>query len=254
MNGTLTGAVAIVTGGASGLGKACVDLLAARDVRVISVDFSYTERAVATDAPIVLYPADVSSEGDIQNLIAYVAETYGRLDIIVNCAGICLTQPVYDFTTDTPHSLSDFAKMLQVNTIGTFNVIRLGVGLMSRNQPNTDGARGVIINVASSLGLESGPGVVGYGGSKAAIIGMTLGYAREFSPVGIRVATISPGMMRTPMLKEQYLARATEIALFPRRPGHPDEFAHLVQAIIENPLINGEVIRLDTGSRYPQGL
>lgn len=197
-------------------------------------------------------PTDVTSEADVQKALDIARDKYGRLDVAVNCAGIGVAYKTYNFNKDRPHVLEDFAKVINVNTVGTFNVIRLSVGLIGKNEPNEDGQRGVVINTASVAAYDGQMGQAAYSASKGAIVGMTLPIARDLSTQGIRCVTIAPGLFDTPLLASlpqkvrDFLASTIP---FPKRLGDPDEYAHLVQSVIENPLLNGEVIRLDGALR-----
>ncbi|XP_055340633.1 3-hydroxyacyl-CoA dehydrogenase type-2-like [Paramacrobiotus metropolitanus] len=253
--------VALVTGGASGLGLACVEHFCKLGVKVIAVDLpgdgKATELAKFGDA-VQFMPADVTSEQDISQIIDHIEKQYGHLDVCINSAGIQVRQLAYDFQKQKPHDLQLWTKVLTVNTMGTFNVLCLAVGLMAKNTPNEDGERGVVINLSSSLGFEGSAGFSAYAASKAAINGMTLPLAREFGPMGIRVVAIAPGLMETPMttnfppqLKDALFERFTNIAAFPKRAGRAEELARFVQSVVETPMINAEVIRFDGGSRNP---
>lgn len=174
------------------------------------------------------------------------------MDVIVNAAGIALAYKVYNFNKNIPHDLNQFNNVLNVNVSGTFNIIRLSLPLMYNNTPNKDGLRGVIINTASVAAFEGQIGQVAYSASKAAIVGMTLPLARDLANIGIRVVTIAPGIFDTPMLgnlPEKVRLYLTRSVPFPKRLGTPDEYAQLAQHIVENPLLNGEVIRLDGALR-----
>lgn len=179
-------------------------------------------------------------------------EKFGKLDVVVNAAGIAVAHKTYNFKKKMPHRLEDFTKVITVNTIGSFNVIRLAVGLMAENTPNVDGQRGVIVNTASVAAYDGQMGQAAYSASKGGIVAMTLPLARDLSSDGIRVVTIAPGLFDTPMLQalpdkvRSYLAKSIP---FPQRLGAPDEYAQLVQSIVENPLLNGETIRLDGALR-----
>lgn len=170
----------------------------------------------------------------------------------MNAAGIAVAHKTYNSNKMIPHRLDDFAKVINVNTVGTFNVIRLAVGMMIQNTPNQDGQKGVIINTASVAAFEGQIGQAAYSASKGAIVGMTLPIARDLAKDGIRVVTIAPGLFDTPLLRalpdkvRNFLSKTVP---FPQRLGHPDEYAMLVQQIVENPLLNGETIRLDGALR-----
>lgn len=187
------------------------------------------------------------------NALGLTKDRFDRLDFVVNCAGIAFPEKVYDFKKNKPHSLSSFQRVLNVNTVGTFNVIRLAAGVIGQNDPDGNGQRGVIVNTASVLGYDAQTGLTAYGASKAAIIGMTLPIARDLSSQGIRVVTIAPGLFETKMtgeLPKEVTKFIITTIPFPKRSGQPAEFAQLVQAIVENPMLNGEVIRLDGAARF----
>lgn len=196
--------------------------------------------------------ADVTSEKDVQAALTLAKEKFGRVDVAVNCAGIAVAIKTYNLKKNQAHTLEDFQRVLNVNLLGTFNVIRLVAGEMGQNEPDQGGQRGVIINTASVAAFEGQVGQAAYSASKGGIVGMTLPIARDLAPVGIRVMTIAPGLFGTPLLTSlpekvrNFLASQVP---FPNRLGDPAEYAHLVQAIIENPFINGEVIRLDGAIR-----
>ncbi|XP_055845751.1 3-hydroxyacyl-CoA dehydrogenase type-2 [Episyrphus balteatus] len=248
-------AVSLVTGGASGLGRATAERLAKNGAKVVLADLSTSKGndvAKELGENVVFVPVDVSSEKDIENALQVAKDKFGRLDLAVNCAGTAVAFRTYNFNKSLPHKLEDFARVLTINTVGTFNVIRLSAGLMGTNEPNQDGQRGVIINTASVAAYDGQIGQAAYSASKAAVVGMTLPIARDLSTQGIRVCTIAPGLFNTPMLASlpekvrTFLAKSIP---FPQRLGEPSEYAHLVQAIYENPLMNGETIRIDGALR-----
>lgn len=175
------------------------------------------------------------------------------MDALVNAAGIGVAFKTYNFNKDRPHSLEDFVKVQMVNTVGTFNVCRLGVGLIGANEPDgVDNQRGVVVNTASVAAFDGQMGQVAYSASKGAIAGMTLPMARDLASQGIRVVTVAPGLFDTPLLAslpEKVKASLAKTVPNPSRLGDPDEFAHLVQHIILNKMLNGEVIRLDGALR-----
>ncbi|XP_023227516.1 3-hydroxyacyl-CoA dehydrogenase type-2-like [Centruroides sculpturatus] len=247
--------VVLITGGGSGLGKATAERLVKQGAKVVICDLPTSKgNDVAKDlgTNCVFTPTNVTSETDVKNALNTTEEKFGKLDAAINCAGIGVALKTYDYKRDIPHSLEDFSKVIQVNAVGTFNVIRLAVGLIGKNTPDADGQRGVIINTASVAAFEGQKGQVAYSASKGAIVGMTLPIARDLSTQGIRCCAIAPGLFDTPLLRglpdkvRTYLA---ETIPFPRRLGNPEEYAHLAQFIIENPVINGEVIRLDGALR-----
>jgi 3-hydroxyacyl-CoA dehydrogenase/3-hydroxy-2-methylbutyryl-CoA dehydrogenase len=262
MESKLKGAVALITGAGSGLGKATAERLARNGVHVFALDLPHVVEKIGKNnevdsGNINFRAADVTSELDITTVLKEIEAKHHRLDYVVNCAGILVLKPVYDFTLKEPHSMEALLRVFQVNVFGTFNVIRLSVELMSKNHPsNADGERGVIINVSSVSGDEGVPGSCAYSASKGAIQGMTVPLARELGPSGIRVVCIAPGTLDTPMIHAFYASSENSTAaggctqcIFPKRDGHPEEFAQLAQSIIENSLINATTIRLDAGYR-----
>uniref|UniRef100_V9LAI2 3-hydroxyacyl-CoA dehydrogenase type-2 n=1 Tax=Callorhinchus milii TaxID=7868 RepID=V9LAI2_CALMI len=255
MVGSVKGLVAVVTGGASGLGRGTVERLVQLGANAVIMDLPGSQGSSLADSlgpRCAFSPTDVTSELEVQAALSLARERFGRVDVAVNCAGVAVAAKTYNFKKDTAHSLEDFQRVINVNLAGTFNVIRLAVAEMGKNEPNADGQRGVIVNTASVAAFDGQVGQAAYSASKGGIVGMTLPIARDLAPQGIRVVTIAPGLFSTPLLAElpekvrSFLARQVP---FPSRLGHPHEFAHLVQSIIENPMLNGEVIRLDGGIR-----
>lgn len=249
--------VVLVTGGASGLGRGTVERLLKEGAKVVLCDLpkskgSEVAAGLAGGSNILFAPMDVTSESDVTNALKMTADTFGRLDVAINCAGIGVAFRTYNFHKEKPHSLDDFTRVLMVNAVGTFNVIRLSVGLIGKNEPDADGQRGVVINTSSVAAYEGQTGQAAYSASKGAIVGMTLPIARDLASQGIRCCTVAPGLFDTPLMQalpdkvRTFLAKTIP---FPSRLGYPDEYAHLVQSIIENPLLNGEVIRLDGALR-----
>jgi 3-hydroxyacyl-CoA dehydrogenase/3-hydroxy-2-methylbutyryl-CoA dehydrogenase len=251
----VSGSVAIVTGGASGLGEATVRRLVVQGARVVIADVS-VERGTALAAELgdraVFVRTDVTSSSDIAAAIE-VAEGMGGLDALVCCAGIAAAKRTVD-REGNPADLEGFTRVVNVNLIGTFDAVRQAAAAMARTTPNADGERGVIIMTASVAAFDGQVGQVAYSATKGGIVGMTLPLARDLAPSAIRVMTIAPGLLDTPIyefappeLKEQL----SQNAVFPKRLGRPDEYAHLVTAIVENTLLNGETIRLDGAVRLP---
>ncbi len=249
----VTGGVFLVTGAASGLGAAAARALAGRGARVVLADLNAasgrTLCAELGDAAR-FSEADVSDEASARAAVATVLDAFGRLDGLVSCAGIVAGEKVVG--REGPHSLDAFRRVVEINLVGTFNVLRLAAEAMARNEPNPDGERGVIINTASVAAFEGQIGQAAYAASKGGIVAMTLPIARELARSGIRVMTIAPGIMETPMLRG--MAPEVQEALgrmvpFPPRLGRPEEFAGLVLHIVENAYLNGEVIRLDGAIR-----
>lgn len=243
----------LITGGGSGLGAATARLLAESGANVVIADISReTGERVATElgAQGRFVQTDVADEESVQNAVNEAVRGYAGLHGVINCAGIGLAEKVLSKTA--PHSLASFTKIIQVNLIGTFNVIRLAAAAMAQQEPTASGERGVIINTASIAAFEGQIGQAAYSASKAGVVGMTLPIAREFAEYGIRVMTIAPGLFGTPMLRglpENVQESLARMVPFPKRLGEPVEFAALVQHIVENPMLNGEVIRLDGALR-----
>jgi NAD(P)-dependent dehydrogenase (short-subunit alcohol dehydrogenase family) len=244
---------ALVTGGASGLGAACVRLLQQCGAKVVIADFnSETGTALAQELGegVLFVKTNVVSEEDVQAAVQAAVANFGDLHVVINCAGIGVAEKVLG--KNGPSSLDSFTRVIQVNLIGTFNVIRLATVAMSTNEPNEDGERGVIINTASVAAFDGQIGQAAYSASKGGIVAMTLPIARELARYGIRVMTIAPGIFDTPLLAG--LPEPARISLgqqvpFPPRLGRPSEYAALAKHIIENEMLNGEVIRLDGGIR-----
>lgn len=245
------GLVGLVTGSASGLGRATAEHLIKQGGRVVLCDLANSNGpkvAKELGANAAFVPVDVTSEKDVKTALQETTDKFGRLDVAVNCAGVATATRTYNFKKNEPFNLDEFQRTIQVNLIGTFNVIRLSVGLIGKNSPNGDGQRGVIVNTASVAAFDGQIGQAAYAASKAGVVGMTLPIARDLSKQGIRVVTIAPGLFRTPMIEQlpEKAIEALEATVpFPSRLGNPKEFALLVQAIIENPMLNGETIRLD---------
>ncbi|EEC08316.1 short-chain alcohol dehydrogenase, putative [Ixodes scapularis] len=253
------GLVALVTGGASGLGKATAARLVRQGARVAIFDLPTSKgESVAKEIGdgCIFTPGNVTSEDDVKKALSTVQQKYEKLDVTVNCAGIGVAFKVYNFNKNLPHSLEDFTKVIMVNTVGTFNVLRLAVGLIGQNAPGPDGRRGVVVNTASVAAFEGQIGQVAYSASKGGIVGMTVPLARDLAPQASGSAPSHQvrrhGLFHTPLLEalpEKVRTFLAETIPFPKRLGDPDEYAHLVQSIIENPLLNGEVIRLDGALR-----
>ncbi|XP_071519300.1 3-hydroxyacyl-CoA dehydrogenase type-2 [Panulirus ornatus] len=251
----LKGVVSLVTGGASGLGRATVERIIREGGRAVICDLSTSQGAKVAEElgdHAVFAPTDVTSTADVENALALCKDKFGRLDVAVSCAGLGMAAKVYNHNKKVSHSFEDFMKIQTVNLGGTFNVIRLSVALMAENEPNADGQRGVIVNTASVAAFDGQIGQAAYSASKGGIVGMTLPIARDLAPVGIRVCTIAPGLFKTPLLMnlpekvQTFLAKTVP---FPQRLGDPDEFAMMVQAIITNPMMNAETVRVDGAIR-----
>ena len=247
------GSVVIVTGGASGLGEACVrDLV--KDGAQVSIFDSYEGNGEKISSEmgdtVIFCKTDVSSDRAVQAAIDKTIKAFGRIHVAVNCAGIVDASKVLG--RHGPMSMGHFSRVVQINLMGTVNVIRLAAEKMLENIPNKDGEKGVIVNTASIAAFEGQIGQSAYAASKAAIVGMTLPIAREFADYGIRVMTISPGFFNTPMMAgapKKALETLNRAVHFPPRQGKPSEFSRLVKQIIENPMLNGSNIRLDATLR-----
>src|SRR6266516_3941160 len=243
----------LVSGGASGLGAACARLLSQCGAKVVIADLnSETGNALARELgdSTLFVQANVVEEESVQAAVQAAVDSFGGLYVVINCAGIGPAEKVVG--KNGPASLATFAKVIQVNLIGTFNVIRLAASVMTENSPNEGGGRGVIINTASAAAFEGQIGQAAYSASKGGIVSMTLPIARELARYGIRVMTIAPGLFDTPLLgglPEQFRLSLGQQVPFPPRLGRPDEYAALAKHIIENEMLNGEVIRLDGGVR-----
>jgi NAD(P)-dependent dehydrogenase (short-subunit alcohol dehydrogenase family) len=243
----------LVTGGASGLGEACARMLAEGAGNVVIADLNQ-ERGEALagqlGARVRFVKTDVADEASVQAAVAVAVQAYGGLQGLIGCAGIATAERVLG--KSGPHPLASFARVIQVNLIGTFNVVRLAAAVMAEGAPNSAGERGVIINTASVAAFEGQIGQVAYASSKGGVASMTLPLARELARFGIRVAAIAPGTFDTPLLAglpepaRQSLAQQVP---FPSRLGRPEEFAALARHIIENEMLNGVVIRLDGALR-----
>ncbi|MGA2879022.1 MAG: 3-hydroxyacyl-CoA dehydrogenase [Bryobacteraceae bacterium] len=249
----ISGKVAVVTGGASGLGAATAKMIVEEGGHVVIVDLNdQAGHALAKDLGhhARFVRADVSDPAEAQAAVESAMDTFGALHISVQCAGIADAQRVIGKTG--PADLARFSKTIHVNLIGTFNVARLAAWLMATNAPNDEGERGVIINTASVAAFDGQIGQAAYSASKGGIAAMTLPLARDLSGVGIRVMAIAPGIFDTPMLAgmpDDVRASLGAMVPFPKRLGRPSEYAQLARDIIGNPMLNGEVIRLDGAIR-----
>ncbi len=246
----IAGKVFIVTGGASGLGEGTARMLTAHGAKVVIADLQVEQgQAIADELGGAFVRADVSQEADGQAVVAK-ALSLGRLMGLVNCAGIA--PAVKTVGKEGAHSLAMFAKVINVNLIGSFNMIRLAAEAMCKNEPESTGERGVLISTASVAAFDGQMGQAAYAASKGGVVGMTLPIARDLARNGIRNMTIAPGIFGTPMLfsmpKEVQDALAANVP-FPSRLGTPADYAKLVHQIITNEMLNGEVIRLDGAIR-----
>jgi NAD(P)-dependent dehydrogenase (short-subunit alcohol dehydrogenase family) len=249
----LEGRTILVTGGASGLGGATVDMIVAAGGRAAIVDLkddAGSAKAARHGSSARFVRADVTSETQVQSAIDIVTKEFGKIDGLVNAAGIPAAERVLPREGVQP--LDHFARVIEVNLVGTFNVIRLVAAAMTANTPGEGGERGVIVNTASVAAFDGQIGQAAYSASKGGIVSLTLPLAREFARIGVRVMTIAPGTFDTPLLAA--LPEAARVSLaqqvpFPARLGRPEEYASLVKHIFENEMLNGEVIRLDGAIR-----
>jgi NAD(P)-dependent dehydrogenase (short-subunit alcohol dehydrogenase family) len=247
------GQAAIVTGGASGLGLATAEMLAAGGARVALLDLDADRVAAAAGRLGGLgAPCDVADAASAELAVNAARDAHGPARILVNCAGIA--PPARIVGRSGPMPLPDFARVIEVNLIGTFNLLRLAAADMATLEPDAGGERGAIVNTASVAAFEGQIGQAAYAASKGGVAALTLPAARELARHGIRVVTIAPGIFATPMLMglpenvQQSLAASVP---FPKRLGQPAEYAALVEHILKNPMLNGEVIRLDGALRMP---
>ena len=249
----LRGRTFLITGGGSGLGAATARLLAESGANVLIADVNREAgegMTAALGARSRFAETNVADEASVQAAVNLASDAFGGLHGVVNCAGIAIAERALG--KNGPHPLASFTKVIQVNLIGTFNVIRLATAAMAQNEPTAGGERGVIVNTASVAAFDGQIGQAAYSASKGGVVSMTLPLAREFARFGIRVMTIAPGIFETPMLAA--LPEAARQSLgqqvpFPSRLGQPSEYAALVKHIIENEMLNGEVIRLDGAIR-----
>jgi len=251
----IKGASAIVTGGASGLGAATVRLLAERGTKVVVADLNEDlGKAVAAEVGGVFAKTDVADEAQAQAAVD-AAGKLGPLRVLVNCAGLGNAARTVD-RHGTPFDLKAFEFVIRVNLIGTFNCLRLAAAAMSKTEPLADGERGAIVNTASVAAFDGQIGQAAYSASKGGVVGMTLPIARDLAAVGIRVNTIAPGLVDTPIYgegeaSEAFKANLGRSVLFPPRLGVPEEFASMALELITNSYMNAETIRVDGGIRMP---
>lgn len=243
----------VITGGASGLGAATARHLVTQGASVVLLDIN--QHAVVAQAELLGPHAlglacDICDSEQVQRALDAATERFGALHGLINCAGVVGAQRILG--RKGPHDLDDFSRVLQINVIGSFNMLRLTAQIMANNQVNEEGERGVIINTASVAAYDGQLGQAAYAASKGAIVSLTLPAARELAGFGIRVMTIAPGVFETPMMAgmtDEVRASLCADVPFPARLGKPDEYAALAQHIIENSMLNGEVIRIDGALR-----
>ncbi len=244
---------AVVTGGASGLGRATAERLVAAGATVALLDRPAShgpDAARAMGQSAIFTAADVTNADEVGAALQTAADRLGGVNVLVNCAGIGTAMKT--FGKSGPAKLEEFTRVIQVNLIGTFNCIRLTAAHMAKNTPGAEGERGVVINTASVAAFDGQIGQAAYSASKGGIVGMTLPVARDLAELGIRVVTIAPGIFETPLLgtlPDTVRASLAKQVPFPQRLGQPDEYAALALHIIENEMLNGETIRLDGAIR-----
>lgn len=243
----------LVTGGSSGLGAGTAAFLIEGGASVVLADVNETDGQQQADRlgnRALFVSTDVTDADAVQRAIDTATDRFGGLHGVINCAGIVIGRKTLG--RKGPHDLESFTRLVQVNLIGTFNVIRLAAAVLAENAPNDEGERGVIVNTASIAAFDGQVGQVAYAASKGGVVSMTLPIARDLARHGIRVMTVAPGIFETPMMAgmpDDVRASLEEQVPFPSRLGRPAEFAQLVRQILENPMLNGEVIRLDGAIR-----
>jgi NAD(P)-dependent dehydrogenase (short-subunit alcohol dehydrogenase family) len=249
------GSTFLITGGASGLGAACARRLATAGANIVIADLNESEGAALADelgATARFIRTDVTGQSDAQAAVDLALREFGDLHGLVQCAGILGVARIVG--KDGPHDLALFERVVRVNLVGTFNMLRLAAVAMSAGAADRDGQRGVIVNTASVAAFEGQVGQAAYAASKGGVASLTLPAARELARFGIRVVAIAPGVFETAMMSgatDELRQSLTDQIPFPSRWGQPSEFAQLVQSIIENPYLNGTMIRLDGGLRMP---
>jgi NAD(P)-dependent dehydrogenase (short-subunit alcohol dehydrogenase family) len=249
----INGVSAIVTGGASGLGEATSRLFAERGARVVVLDLQDDKgEAIASEIGGLYVRADVTKEEEVQAAVN-AAVDMGPLRALVNCAGIGWAERTID-RNGGPHGLDKFVRIINVNLIGTFNCIRLAAAAMNSTDPLEDNERGAIVNTASVAAFDGQIGQAAYSASKGGVVGMTLPIARDLAAAGIRVNTIAPGLVDTPLLgtlPEPARQALAQSVLFPRRLATPNDYASLCLELVTNGYMNGETVRMDGGIRLP---
>lgn len=248
------GSVGLVTGGGGGLGAGVVRMLLENGGKAVILDLDRSpgaELAAELGDDVLFIPTDVSDQDQVTAAVAQAVATFGRIDLCVNAAGVSPAHRVVD-RRGTMFPLDTFRSTIDINLTGSFDVIRHVAKAMSENDPGVDGERGLIVNVASAAGLEGQTGQAAYTASKGAILALTLQLARDLSVWGIRVMSVAPGIMDTPMLAgidDERRAALVDLHVFPKRLGTPADFAAVVKTCMEVTLLNGEYVRLDAATR-----
>ena len=247
----INGKNVVVIGGASGFGRASAELLKEKGANVAILDREGTDgKEVAEGIGGKFYPVDVTDYAGTESTLASAVDALGGLHVVLTTAGGGVAEKT--FGKNGPHSLESFQGVINLNLIASFNISRLAAAHMARNEPEDD-ERGVIINTASIAAFEGQIGQVAYTAAKAGIAGMCLTMARDLGPLGIRALAIAPSLFATGLTKgipDEFAAALTKDAAFPKRLGRPEEFAKLVAAIVDNPMLNGQCLRLDAGQRF----
>lgn len=248
------GAVAVVVGGASGMAKATAKLLAEKGAKVAILDLESSpgeQAAEALGGGAIFCPIDVRDSASIAAALDLLGDAFGSIHIVVNTAGGGIARRT--LSKQGPHPLEEFRNVVELNLIGSFDLLRQAAERMASNQPNSDGERGVVINTASIAAFEGQIGQVAYASAKAGIVGMTFTAARELGGLGIRVLAIAPSLFETGItqgIPDEFADALTKDAAFPKRMGRPEEYAKLALAIVENPMLNASTLRLDGGQRF----
>jgi NAD(P)-dependent dehydrogenase (short-subunit alcohol dehydrogenase family) len=254
----ISGSSAIVTGGASGIGEACARALAAKGAIVVIADLNAEKgEELAKELGGVFVSVDVTNTDDLKRAVEQ-AEDLAPLRVLINSAGIGWAQRTIgrDGAFESAHDLDAYKKVIAINLIGTFDAIRLAATAMSRHEPTASGERGAIVNMASVAAFDGQIGQASYSSSKGGVVGMTLPVARDLAASGIRVNTVAPGLIDTPIYgegeaSEQFKANLGKNVLFPNRLGRPDELASMAVELVTNSYMNAEVVRVDGGIRMP---